>query len=203
MTSATRPPIGARLTWTSSGDRKMETRVDEPTNGSTASSTPRTRPSAGESTPLGTTGISRSGSRKNPTEASEAAQNGSASRRRPVSVRPAAITADPTMNGQPSDAIGSFLSMLTSFVAGPASPPRAAGSLFETRSHPWRFDPRHHRAQPLAHFLDLVVGVAAAHRQEARTVGLVLQDPFARELSRLDFGQHLLPLPLPPLPHPT
>src|SRR5215475_5114176 len=88
----------------------METRVDEPTNGSTASSTPRTRPSAGESTPLGTTGISRSGSRKNPTEASEAAQNGRASRRRPVKVSAAAIAAAPTIKGQPSDAMGSLRS---------------------------------------------------------------------------------------------
>src|ERR671934_283830 len=73
MTSTTRPAIGARLTWTSSGDRKIDTRVDGPTNGSTASSTPSTRPSAGESTPFETTGISRSGSRKKPSDAAEAA----------------------------------------------------------------------------------------------------------------------------------
>src|SRR5207248_2437941 len=166
--------MGARLTWTSSGERKIDTREEGPTNGSTASSTPSTRPSAGASTPLDTTGISRSGSRKNPSDASEAAQNGRATRRWPSSVRPAATTAGPTMNGQPSLAIGSFCSTL----------------------HPRRLDPGHHRAQALADFLDLMIGVAPAHGQEARAVGLVLEHPLARELPRLDLTQDLLHLPL-------
>src|SRR5215468_1474314 len=68
-------------------------------------------------------------------------------------------------------------------------------------SHPRRLDPRHHRAQALADFLDLVIGVTPSHREESRTVGLVLQHPFPRELSRLDLAEDLLHLALRLLAH--
>ena len=66
-----------------------------------------TRPSAGASTPPVTTGTARSGSRKNPREASAAPAKGTARARRPASASPAAIAAGTTMNGQPSGATGS------------------------------------------------------------------------------------------------
>src|SRR5438093_235140 len=100
--------MGERLTWTSSGERKTATRRAGPTNRSAVGSTARTRPSAGDNTPPGTDGTSRSGSRKNPSEASAAAANGSARARRPPSARPAARTAGTAMNGQPSRATETF-----------------------------------------------------------------------------------------------
>jgi len=67
-----------------------------------------------------------------------------------------------------------------------------------TNGHPSRawFDPAHHRAQTLAHLLDGMVGFALAHREEAGPVGLVLQDPLAREGPRLDLAEDLLHLGL-------
>ena len=61
--------MGARLTCTSSGDRKIATRTAGPTNGSTASSIDITRPSAGASTPLATAGIVPLGIAEEPGEA--------------------------------------------------------------------------------------------------------------------------------------
>src|SRR3989442_4270710 len=166
--------MGARLTWTSSGERKIDTRTAGPTNSSASSTTSVTVPSAGARTALGSADTSRSGSRKKPSEASEAAANGRARRRRPASHSPPAITAGPRMKGQPSRTTGSLIGAL----------------------HPRRLDPGHHRPEPLADFLDGVLGVPLAHGQEARPVGLVLQHPFAGELARLDLDQDLLHLRL-------
>src|ERR1700736_5996034 len=68
----TRPPTGARFTWTSSGDRKIDTRTAGPTHGSVASVTTITRPSAGATTapgraggrPLGITEEAETGQRR-------------------------------------------------------------------------------------------------------------------------------------------
>src|SRR3989454_10683995 len=160
--------MGARFTCTSSGERKIATRIAGPVNGSSSSSTAITRPSAGASTPPGTAVTSRSGSRKTPSEPGAAAANGMARARRPVSASPAAIAAGTTMNGQPSRATGSFV---TSF--------------------PRRLDPRHHGPQPLADLLDRMRGVPPSHREEPGTVGLVLEHPLARELAGLNLVQDL------------
>src|ERR1051325_9944702 len=173
--STTRPASGARLTCTSSGERKIDTRMAAPTNGSTASSTDVTVPSAGDRTALPMAGTARSGSRKNPSDASEAAANGSASFRRPIRASATAIAPGTMTKGQPSRAIGSFPS-ITSLAR--------------------RLDPRHHRAEPLADFLDLVVGVPPAHREESRAVRRVLEHPLARELPGLDLGEDFLHLVL-------
>src|SRR3954451_18090485 len=55
-------------------------------------------------------------------------------------------------------------------------------------------DPRHHRTQPLAYFLDLVLRGAAPHRLEAGLTGGVFQHPFAGEPAALDLGQNPLHL---------
>src|SRR3954451_17972381 len=55
-------------------------------------------------------------------------------------------------------------------------------------------DPRHHRAQPLAELLDLVLRGAAAHRLEAGLARGVFQHPFARETAALDLTEDPLHL---------
>src|SRR4029453_3736484 len=105
-TPATRPPMGARFTCTSSGERKIATRTAGPTNGSLTSSTCIPRPSAGARAPPGIDGTSRSGSRKNPREASDAAAKGAARPRRPARVRSAAIPAGVANDGAPPGPIG-------------------------------------------------------------------------------------------------
>src|SRR5690606_31153421 len=57
-------------------------------------------------------------------------------------------------------------------------------------------DPRHHAAQLLADFLDLVGVVDAADALEARRPGAVLLHPFRGELSGLDILQYALHLGL-------
>src|SRR5262245_50057617 len=150
-----------------------------PTQSSTSSTTSRTEPSAGASTSCGSADTSRSGSRKKPRAASEAPANGNANRRWPMRARPAASAAGTRMNGQPSGATGRR----------------------RTLTHPWRLDPRHHGAQPLADLFDLVVGVTLPHGQERGPIGLVLQHPLPRELAGLDLGQDLLHLGLRLLAH--
>src|SRR5712691_4261401 len=170
--------MGERLTWTSSGERKTATLTAGPSNRSSVASTESTRPSAGDSTPPGTDGTSRSGSRKNPADTSEAAAHAAASLLWPVSARTAATMPGVRMKGQPSRAMGSLATL-----------------------HPRRLDPGHHRAQPLADLLDRMRGVAPAHRQEARAVRLVLEHPLAGELPRLDLGEDLPHLGLRLLAH--
>src|SRR5262245_2973101 len=106
--STTRPVIGDRFTCTSSRERKMETRTAGPPHSSTSSTTSVTRPSAGDKTASAATGTRRSGSRKNPTDASVAAAKGKARRRRREANRPTASAAGTAMNGQPSRASGIF-----------------------------------------------------------------------------------------------
>ena len=115
-TLVTRPDAGMRFTCTSSGERKMDTRTAGPTHSSTSSTTPVTRPSAGDSTAPAMTGTRRSGSRKKPSDASVAAANGRARRRRRETNRPAASAAGTATNGQPSRASG-ILFIVTSAAA--------------------------------------------------------------------------------------
>ena len=48
------------------------------------------------------------------------------------------------------------------------------------------FQERHHRAQLRAHLFDRLVAGFLAHRQEILAAGLILLDPFARELPGLN-----------------
>src|SRR5581483_5829248 len=137
----TSPPTGARLTWTSSGDRKIDTRTAGPTQGSAASVTASTRPSAGASTAPGRAGGVRSGSRKKPRQQSAAAPNTRAAAHQPIQPMIHAAIAGGRMKGQPSAATGT---RKRSPVERPPSLPR-------------RLDPGHHLAQPAAHLLDGVV----------------------------------------------
>src|SRR5215470_8900319 len=175
-TSRTRPATGERFTCTSRGDRKMDTRTARPTQPSSTSATPITRPSAGASTAPVTAGGVRSGSRKKPRHASAKSVRGVAAHHHPIQPRIHAPATAGAIKRQPSEAMG----MRT---RRPALDPR-------------RLDPGHHLAQPRAHLLDRMLGIAAALGEEARTVGLVLQHPFARELSRLDLREDLLHLGL-------
>src|SRR5207244_2072130 len=102
----------------------------------------------------------------------------------PTSMRPRAMTPGTATNGHPSRA---------TFMLAPCRPAPAS-------AHPGWFDPAHHRAQTLPHLLDGMVGFALAHREEAGPVGLVLQDPLAREGPRLDLAEDLLHLGLGRLP---
>src|SRR4030095_2207023 len=102
----TRPAIGERLTCTSSGDRKIETRTAWPTQGSVASTTAITRPSAGASTAPGTSGGVRSGSRKNPRQAQGAHPHAHAAAHQPIQPMIHAAIASGRMKGQPSEATG-------------------------------------------------------------------------------------------------
>src|SRR5919199_6877534 len=52
-------------------------------------------------------------------------------------------------------------------------------------------DPVHHRAELLALALDLMVLLLRAHALEALLAGLVLRDPFAGEVARLDLAEDL------------
>src|SRR5207248_409221 len=135
------PPVTRSPAWTctSSGDRKVATRTDGPTNGSSSSSTDITWPSAGDSTAPGMAGVSRSGSRKKPREASDAATKGTARARRPVSASPAAIAAGIAMKGQPSRATGSF--DIIPFAAARSTPSSSADAC-----RPPRSDARRHAA---------------------------------------------------------
>src|SRR6266481_1320268 len=150
----TRPPTGARLTWTSSGDRKIDTRTAGPTHGSIASVTTITRPSAGATTAPGRAGGVRSGSRKKPRQASAATMKTAAAAHQPVQPMIHAAAARGRMNGHPSEATGTRNRK-------PAPRPR---------SLPRRLDPGHHLAQPSPDLLDGVIGVALPHREEARAV---------------------------------
>src|SRR6266851_3397275 len=102
----TRPPTGARLTWTSSGDRKIDTRTAGPTHGSIASVTTITRPSAGATTAPGRAGGVRSGSRKKPRQASAATMKTAAAAHQPIQPMIHAAAARGRMNGHPSEATG-------------------------------------------------------------------------------------------------
>src|SRR5262249_37867226 len=57
--------------------------------------------------------------------------------------------------------------------------------------HPGRLDPGHHLAEPPTDLLDRMIRLALADGEEARAVRLVLEDPFARELARLDLAEDL------------
>src|SRR5512143_351690 len=176
----TRPPTGARLTWTSSGDRKIDTRVAGPTHGSTTSVTAITRPSAGATIAPGSAGGVRSGSRKKPRQPSPATAKTAAAAHQPIQAMIHAAAARGRMNGHPSGATGTRNRTLAE------RPP----------SLPRRLDPGHHLAEPPAHLLDGMVGVALAHREEPGAMGLVLQHPLPGELAGLDLGEDLLHLDL-------
>src|ERR1700730_3334814 len=143
----TRPPTGARLTWTSSGERKIDTRVAGATHGSIASVTTITRPSAGATTAPGRVGGVRSGSRKKPRQASAATMKTAAAAHQPIRPLTPAPAARGRMNGHPSEATGTRKGR-------PAERPR---------SLPRRLDPGHHLAPPPAHFLDGVLRDALPH----------------------------------------
>src|SRR3984893_12135023 len=179
----TRPPTGARFTWTSSGDRKIDTRTAGPTHGSIASVTTITRPSAGATTAPGRVGGVRSGSRKKPRQASAATMKPAAAAHQNIELMIHAAAARGRLNGHPSEATGTRKGR-------PAERPR---------SLPRRLDPGHHLAQPPAHFLDGAGRVALPHREEARAVRLVLQHPLPGELAGLDLGEDLLHLGLGPV----
>src|SRR6185503_10559294 len=179
----TSPPTGARLTWTSSGDRKMEIRTAGPTHGSVASVTTITRPSAGATNAPGRAGGVRSGSRKNPRQQSAAAPKTRAAAHQPIQPMIHAAMAGGRMKGQPSAATGT----------------RKRFPVKRPPSLPRRLDPGHHLAQPTAHLLDGVVGVTLSHREEAGAMRLVLQHPLPRELAGLDLGEDLLHLGLGPI----
>src|SRR4029077_19023079 len=178
----TRPPTGARLTWTSSGDRKIDTRTAGPTHGWVPAVTTITRPSAGATTAPGRAGGVRSGSRKKPRQASVATRKTAAAAHQPIQAMIHAAAARGRMNGHPSGATGT----------------RNRRSADRPPSLPRRLDPGHHLAQPTAHLLDGVIGVALSHREEAGAVRLVLQHPLPRELAGLDLGEDLLHLGLGP-----
>src|SRR5215470_6205693 len=179
----TNPPTGARFTCTSSGDRKIETRTAWPTHGSTCSTTAITRPSAGASTAPGRSGGVRSGSRKKPRKASEATAKTVAAPHQPIQAMIHAAAAGGRMNGHPSEATGT----------------RKRDSAAPAASLARRLDPGHHLAQPAAHLLDRMVGVALSHGEEAGAVRLVLEHPLACELTGLDLGEDLLHLSLGPV----
>src|SRR5712691_4046265 len=162
----------------------MDTRTAGPTHGSSASVITITRPSAGASTAPGSSGAVRSGSRKKARKASARTANPAAAPTQPIAAMIHAAAAGGRMNGQPSAATGTR--------TRPSAAPRA-------RSLARGLDPRHHLAQPAAHFLDPVLGVPLAHGEESGTMGLVLQHPLARELAGLDLGEDLLHLRLGPV----
>src|SRR6185295_4354180 len=184
-TSRTRPAAGARFTWTSRGERKIERRTARPTQRSSTSAMPMTLPSAGASTAPGSAGAVRSGSRKNARNASATAARIPATTGHPIQARIHAATAGGKMNGNPSAATG----MRTA-----TAPPRP--SLL-----PRGLDPGHHLPQPGPDLLDRMLGIPLPHGEEAGAVGLVLQDPLPRELTRLDLGEDLLHLRLDPIVH--
>src|SRR5438309_587667 len=105
-TSRTSPATGERFTCTSRGDRKMDTRVARPTQPSSTSATPITRPSAGARTAPVTAGGVRSGSRKKPRHASAKSARGAAAHHRPIQPRIHAAAAAGTIKRQPSTATG-------------------------------------------------------------------------------------------------
>src|SRR5665647_1910020 len=76
----------------------------------------------------------------------------------------------------------------------PAPPPPTAMRL-GTGSHvdvePALVDPAHHAAQLFADGLDKMLLALALQRVEHGAVGLVLEDPLARELAALDLGEQL------------
>src|SRR4029450_1296922 len=178
-TPTTSPASGERFTWTSSGDRKMETAWAGPTNGSSATGpTAITLPSAGARMARGVVGAARSGSRKKNTMKAASAARPRAVLIHPAHVRSAASASGTRMNPQPSAAIGSIRSDIRG----------------RRLSHPRRLDPAHHRAESLADLLDLVVRLGAPRGEEARAVRLVLEHPLSRELAALDLLQDLLHL---------
>src|SRR5690606_1745093 len=81
-------------------------------------------------------------------------------------------------------------------------PPRNALSrialpkLVTTASNFLGLDPRHQPPQLAPDDLDRVLALSSARRLECRRVGLVLQNPFASKLPRLDFVENLLHLGL-------
>ncbi len=105
-TSRTMPATGARLTCTSSGERKMDTRVAGPTQRSSTSVIAMTRPSAGAKTAPGRSGAVRSGSRKKPRKARASTASAIAGAHHPTTARIHAAAAGGKMNGQPSRATG-------------------------------------------------------------------------------------------------
>src|SRR5918997_1327121 len=74
--------------------------------------------------------------------------------------------------------------------ARPASAGGTGGS--PPPSSELRVDPVHHRAQLPALALDLVVLLLGPHALEVLLARLVLGDPLAREVPRLDLGEDLL-----------
>src|SRR5258707_1877770 len=152
----TRPPTGARLTWTSSGERKIDTRTAGPTHGSIASVTTITRPSAGATTAPGRAGGVRSGSRKKPRQASAATMKTAAAAHQPIQPMIHAAAARGRMNGHPSEATGTRNRK-------PAPPPR---------SRPRRLDPGHHLGQASPDPLHGVTVGPVPHPDEAPTLDL-------------------------------
>src|SRR4051812_17007198 len=57
-------------------------------------------------------------------------------------------------------------------------------------------NPRHHRAQLRTDLLDRMLGCGVAHAIEVRAPVLVLCNPLAREVARLDLTENLLHLSL-------
>src|SRR5262245_15927410 len=166
----------------------MTTRRAGPTKGSsTPSRTSVTRPSAGATMAPAVAGGVRSGSRKKKAMKTATAPSTTAVFGQPSQTRARATTSGTRMNGQPSGAIGTI--RLDGGATRLGTGVRAVSCIASL--HPRRLDPAHHRPEPLAHFLDLVIGLYLPHGQEAGAVGLVLQHPLARELTRLDLPEDL------------
>ena len=177
------PPMGARFTCTSSGDRKMDTRTAGPTHGSsTASATTITRPSAGASTAPGHRGrrpIRDPG--RSPGRRGRARRTGGRRGHQPIAARDAR---EPRRGEDERPPLRGDRNAHARLRRGRV--PTSRGGLIQ--------DIILRSRSPTSS-----IGCSASrlpHGEEARAVGLVLQHPLAGELAGLDLAQDLLHLGL-------
>src|SRR6266850_1441752 len=185
--SFTVPSAGARLECTLNTFMKTLTlSASRLRYGSWLRLTSTTRPSAGETTAAGSSGVSRGGSRKNCRMKAVASQSGSD--HQPSHHVASADTASAARrNGQPSRAmIGCGQGGVTRYLR--CSVPRRVDQAV-------LLDPGHHLAQPRADLLDRQLCGHAPPRQQHGRAGAVLEHELLGVLARLDAVQDLLHAP--------